>query len=342
MEPFTHAFASLAIARVFRQRLPRFGTTLLVIAGVAPDLDYASYFAGPSAFLALHRSALHSIAGAAVLSCALAALFPFVGAKSSGPQNPRKQLPPPTFSIAFALCAVGVIAHDLLDLCSGEGIQWLWPFRTHWSHWNLAESFDPWALLILVAGLLIPQLFRLVSEEVGARKKNGSGAAVFTLLLLLAYFGARAYFQKRVTDLLLSAEFHGREPLSAGAFPSSTNPLSWRGVVSTDNTLEEIGVSLAPGADFNPDRSLTHYKPPDSPPLDTAEKSHTAQRFLRYAEFPLASVFRREDGYRVELRDLRFPEGDQSPANLIVRIELDASFHIVRQQLRYASAVGSN
>jgi len=341
LEPFTHALASLAIARVFRQRLPRFGSALLVTAGVAPDLDYVSYFAGPSAFLELHRSVLHSIAGAAVLSCALAALFLFVGTKFSAPKNPRKQLPPPTFLIAFALCAVGILAHDLLDLCSGEGIQWFWPFRMHWSHWNLAESFDPWALLILVAGLLIPQLFRLVSEEVGARKKDGIGAAVFTLLLLAAYFGARAYFHGRAVDLLLSAEFHGREPLSAGAFPSSTDPLTWRGLVSTDNTLEEIEVSLAPGADFNPDRSLTHYKPPDSPPLDTAEKSQIAQRFLRYAEFPLASVFRREDGYRIELRDLRFAAGDQSAANLIARIELDANLQIVRQQLRYASSASN-
>ena len=229
-------------------------------------------------------------------------------------------------------------AHDLLDLCSGEGIQWFWPFRTHWSHWNLAESFDPWALLILIAGLLIPQLFRLVREEVGARKKNGSGAAVFTLIMLVAYFGARDYFHGRVMDLLLSSEFHGREPLSAGAFPSSTNPLSWRGVVSTDNTLEEIEVSLAPRADFNPDRSLTHYKPPDSPPLDSAEKSQTAQRFLRYAEFPLASVFRREDGYRVELRDLRFSATDQSAANLVVRVELTAGLQIVKERLRYASS----
>lgn len=329
---------SLALARVFQPRLPRFGTVLLVTAGVTPDLDYASYFAGPSGFLALHRSALHSIAGGAALICALAALFLFVGTKSSAPQNQRKQLPPPTFLIAFALCALGIVAHDFLDLCSGEGIQWLWPFRVHWSHWNLAESFDPWALLILVAGLLIPQLFRLVSEEVGARKKIGSGAAVFTLLLLVAYFGARAYFHARAVDLLLSSEFHVREPLSAGAFPSSTDPLTWRGVVSTDNTLEEIEVSLAPGVDFNADRSLTHYKPPDSPPLDTAEKSQTAQRFLRYAEFPLASVFRREDGYRVELRDLRFSATDQSASNLVVRVELSAEFQIVREQLRFASS----
>jgi inner membrane protein len=338
LEPFSHALASLALARAFQRRLPRFGTALLVIAGIAPDLDYASYFAAPSTFLALHRGALHSITGGAVLSFALATLFFILARKYSASPNARKQFPPLTPVTALAICAAGVIAHDLLDLCTGEGIQLLWPFRTHWSHLDLAESFDPWVLLILIAGLLILQLFRLVSEEVGARNKNGGGSAVFTLLLLLAYFGARAYFHGRAVDLLLSSEFHGREPLSAGAFPSSANPLNWRGVVSTDNTLEEIDVSLASGADFNPDRSLTHYKPADSPPLDLAEKSETARRFLRYAEFPLASVARREDGYRVELRDLRFPPGNENPANLIVRVELSSSLQIVRERLRYASS----
>ena len=149
---------------------------------------------------------------------------------------------------------MGIAVHDLLDLASGDGMQLLWPFRVQWFRWNLVESFDPWVLALLVAGLLVPQLFRLVSEEVGAQKKRGagSGAALFTLVMLAGYFGARAYLHGRAADLLLSAEYHGREPLSGGAFPSAGNPLDWRGVVATDNTIEEIDVNLAPGAEFNP------------------------------------------------------------------------------------------
>ena len=39
MEPFTHAFTSLALARAGGRRLPRFGTAMLVVSGLAPDLD---------------------------------------------------------------------------------------------------------------------------------------------------------------------------------------------------------------------------------------------------------------------------------------------------------------
>jgi membrane-bound metal-dependent hydrolase YbcI (DUF457 family) len=310
----------------------------LILSGVAPDLDYASYFLGPSSFLSLHRSAFHSIAGAAAMSSALAGLFYALDRKWPPKKSHKRQAPPLKLASALALCAIGVAGHDLLDLASAEGIQLLWPFQAHWSRWDLAASFDPWILILLIAGLLIPQLFRLVGEEVGAPRKRttGTGAAVATLLLLSSYLGARAYLHWRAVEMMLSSEYHGREPLSVGAFPSSSDPFDWRGIVSTDNTLEEIDVSLASGADFNPDRSLKHYKPADSEELEIAENTATARRFLKYAEYPLASVARREDGYRVELRDLRFPAGDEDPANIIARADLSGSFQIIRDQLLYA------
>lgn len=310
-----------------------------MVAGIAPDLDYASYFAGPAAFFAYHRTALHSIAGATITGCALAGVFCLLDKKLAVHTTATFKSSPLTFATGLAICAAGAIGHQLLDLASGEGIQLLWPFRVHWSRWNLAAGFDPWIIFLLVAGLLIPELFKLVGEEVGARRKGASGnrAAIATLLILMSYFGARAYLHSRALGILLSSEYHGREPVSAGAFPSSSNPFAWRGVVSTDNTLEELDLNLS-AADFNPDRSLTRYKPTDSPALEAGERAAATQRFLKYAQFPLASVARREDGYRFELRDASFPAGDDSPANMLVRVDLTSGAQIVREEIRYASS----
>jgi len=312
---------------------------MMVVAGVAPDLDYASYFAGAGAFLRLHRTLLHSIPAAALLSCAVAGAFLLLANKKRA-KDSLKQAAPLTFATALTACAVAAAGHILLDLASGEGMQLLWPFRVHWTAGGLVANFDPWVLVLLLAGLLIPQLFRLVGDEIGARKKGvqSAGAAIFTLLLLAVYFGSRADLHSRATGLLLSSEYHGREPLAAGAFPSSVNPLDWRGVVATDNTVEEVDVPLGPRADFRPDASLTRYKPQESPALDAAEKTSAAQSFLKYAEFPLASVSRHEDGYRFELRDARFPDSDASPANIVVRVDLNGSYHVTRQEFRYANS----
>jgi membrane-bound metal-dependent hydrolase YbcI (DUF457 family) len=312
---------------------------MLIAGGVAPDLDYASYFAGAGDFLRFHRTLFHSLPGVALMAAAVAAAF-CVFDKRWEPKRPqKKQLAPLTFVAAVAVCAIGSATHILLDLASGEGLQLLWPLRVHWSAWSLVANFDPWVLALLISGLLIPQLFRLVGEEIGAPKNGaGRGAAVFTVLLLTGYLCARAELHSRAVDLLLSNEYGGREPLAAGAFPSSANPLAWRGIVSTDNTIEEIVVALGPRADFNPERSVTHYKPAESQALEAAEKTDSARRFLKYAEFPLASVSRREDGTRCELRDVRFPAGDANPADIIVRVDLDSAVHVMSEEYRSASS----
>ncbi len=339
MDPFTHALASATLARVRPKLLPRFGLAMLIAGGIAPDLDYLSYFGGAGAFLRFHRTLFHSVFGAAALACLLAGVFCAIDKRWKRDNARGGSTVPLTFASAAAVCAAGFCGHILLDLSSGEGLQLLWPFRVHWTAWSLAANFDPWVLLISIGGFLIPQLFRLVGEEVGVRKTGGgAGAALFTLLLLAGYLSARADLRSRAVGLLLSNEYNGREPVAAGAFPSSANPFEWRGVVSTDDTMQELDVALGTRASFHPDRSLTRYKPEESPVLETMEKTISARRFLKYANFPLASVSRREDGYRFELRDLRFPASDASPANIIVRIDLDGAFHVISEEYLYAAS----
>jgi membrane-bound metal-dependent hydrolase YbcI (DUF457 family) len=317
---------------------------MLVASGIAPDLDYASYFGGPEWFLRWHRTVFHSVFGAAALACVMAAAF--YAAESRWPpsaaSNRRSVKPhsPLKFAPALAVCAIGVACHSLLDIVSGSGVQLLWPFRLHWIRCPLATDFDPWIMVLLVAGIVLPQLFRLIGEEVASGKKaaRGGTSAVVTLLLLIGYLAGRAYLHGRAVDLLLSSEYHGREPLTAGAFPSSANPFEWRGVVATDTTIEEIDVPVKGDAAFNSDRSVTHYKPPDSPALTRGENTASAQRFLEYAAFPFATLRRREDGYQFELRDFRFPSGDASAENIVVRVDLTSALQIAREEFRYESS----
>jgi membrane-bound metal-dependent hydrolase YbcI (DUF457 family) len=348
MEPITHALVSFSIARAGQRRLPRFGTTMLVATGVVPDLDYASYFAGPAIFMRMHRSAMHSLAGGALTACLLAGLFCAIDKKISAkrpassaepPDNfARKTFAPLAFRAAVAVCAIGILAHVLLDLVSGVGVQLLWPVHTRWFGVPLAPQFDLWILLLLIAGTLLPPFFKLVNEEVGDHQKSsGRVGAGITLVLLAAYFCARADFHSQAVGMLLGREYRGEIALAAGAFPASSNPLEWRGLAVTDNTIEEAEVSAGANAGFDTERTLTYYKPGESPALDAAEKTEAAGRFLQYAKFPLATVARREAGYRVEIRDLRFPAGDFGADNIVVRVDLDSDTRVREQELRFAS-----
>ncbi len=341
MEPVTHALTSLALARVGQRRLPRFGTAMLVVAGIAPDLDYASYFGGASSFLRYDRALLHSVLSSFVLAIALAAAFYFVALhrdkKTSGLEDSRA--PRLTFGMASLVCAIGIAAHSLLDLVSGVGVQLLWPFRARWFAFDLLRDFDIWILMLLLTGLLLPMLIGLVSEEIGERKKrtSGGGSAIAALALILAYVGARGALHSSAVDLLESHDYHGRVALAVGAFPESTSPLEWRGVVSTDNTIEELGVSFGVGREFDPEHSATQYKPDDSPVLEAGEQTATAQRFLKYARFPLASVVRTGNGYQFELRDGRFAADDASAWNILVRVRIGEDMRILEQGFQFAS-----
>jgi membrane-bound metal-dependent hydrolase YbcI (DUF457 family) len=339
VEPFTHAITSLALARAGGKHLPRFGTAMMVVSGLAPDLDYASYFGGAGAFMRFHRTLLHSLTGSAVMACAVAGAFCVLDRRMPPKKQQMKTVAPLGFGAAFAVCAIGAAGHMLLDVASGVGVQLLWPFRAHWSGWNLITDLDVWTLLLLIVGLLLPLLFTLVNEEVGERKKGpgGSRAAIVTLVLLAAYFGARANLHSRAIDMILSREYHGRIALSAAAFPESSAPFSWRGIAETDNTMEEVDVPLGPGDQFDADRSVTLFKPEDSPALAAGEQSAAAQKFLLYAKVPFARVQPLEAGYRVEVRDLRFAD-DNEMANVFVRVDFDSSMRITHQGFYFTSS----
>ena len=336
MDPVTHALSSLAVARVAGKSLPRFGTAMIVAAGLAPDLDYASYILGPHAFLQLHLTLLHSAAGSLLLACILAGAFCYLDRK-----HPAKVARTPVkFLSALAACCAGILTHLALDLCNADGVQLLWPFKAGWWASDIAADIDIWIIAILAVGIVLPYLFRLISEEIGEHRRGpaGRGAAIAVLLLTIGYLSYRATLHSRAVNLLLSREYHGRIALSAGAFPDSSSPFDWRGVIVTDNTIEEVNVALGPGKEANTDRSLTHYKPEDSPEVTAGEKAAATAQFLKYARFPIASVRRMEADYRFEVHDLRFAPDDTAPSNVFVRVDLDSDFRVKHESFLFASS----
>jgi len=330
LDPITHALISAALDRAGLRRVSRNALAILVVAGVAPDLDLLSYFGGARAYFHDHYALLHSIAGAAILAFVIALIFWLVGRR-----NARAPL---RFWHVLLLCAISVTVHILLDVAGTDGVQLFWPFRMHWFSWDILPGVDLWLLTILLAGLLVPGLFHLVSEEIGARKKRQgpSRGAIAALVLVALYIGARAELHSTAVQLLLTHDYHGATPMVAGAFPDSASPLFWRGVVDTPNTIENVSVPLIGGA-FDANSSLTHFKPASSPALDAARNAPLAKQFLRYARFPLANLDKLPDGYRVTLRDLRFPDDADTPADLVAVINLDSHLAVRRQFIEFAA-----
>ena len=329
MEPVTHALTSIALGRAGLNKVTRMASPILLVSGLAADADWITRFGGARAWLHGHRTATHSLLGTAVLVAAVASGFWLAGKKY------------PKFAVgiipALLISAIGAGVHLLLDLMNGSGVKLLWPFSAKWYSWDIVDSVDAWIIFFLLAGLLLPELFRLVLDEIGSKpkKRGGQRGAIVGLALVTLFIAGRAVAHQRAIALLDSREYRGQAPLSLAAFPRRSTPLSWAGVVETDNTIVNVNVPLGPTSAFDPDLADVHFKPEESPALKNAVNSITALDFLKYARFPLASVEPDGDGYQVRLRDMRFAAELPAQRGVIAIIHLNAQNLIINERLEF-------
>lgn len=337
MDPVTHALVSATLDRAGLRRVAPNAIFILVISGTATDLDLLSYFSGASAYFHYHFAVLHSICGAVIFTVALAIVFRTFGPRTAQTRTPR-------FAPILFLCAIGTGVHLLFDCMGADGVQLLWPFRERWFALDLLPQIDPWILAVIIVGLLLPALFRLVSEEIGERKKKKSVSkgALAACIVIALYVGARDMLHQRAMLTLFSHDYHGAAPLVAGAFPDSPSPFLWRGLVETANTIEQVSVPVGSGDEFRADSSLTSYKPENSLALSAARHALLAKQFLAYARFPFADTQTIPNGYLVTIRDLRFAQDSDSHGNVCAVIELDGELHIRSEEIDSADSNGSS
>jgi inner membrane protein len=309
MDPLTHALASFTLQRAAFPRLSRAATIAVVLTGTIADADLLSVYFGPSAYLALDRTYFHSLSAALVF--ALLAILPLFFLKPKSPEYPIPR------STIFAAAFATALLHLALDACQTSGVQLLWPFSPRRFALDWLPSLDLWILTILLAGILLPLLAGLVTEEIGARRKGPRGrvGASLALVALILYLATRSVFHGDAIAALESRTYRGELPRKVAAFAESNSPFRWRGIVETERALHDIEVPLGPGADFDPGSAVTTYKPEPSPALDAARNSQLARRFLQVARFPKATVEQTPTGFHVILR--AFPYTRESGAGLL-------------------------
>lgn len=332
MEPVTHALTSIALGRTGLNKLTRAATPMLLVSGLVADIDWVTRLGGAEAFLRGHRTATHSLVGTAAIAAIVAAGFWFAGRLY--PKFALKLFP------TLLLCAIGAGTHLLLDLLNGYGVTLLWPFRNKWFSWDLAYPVDSWILFFLLGGLLLPELFRLVLEEIGSkpRRRGRQRGAIIGLALVALVIGGRAFAHHRAIALLDSRSYGDQTPLAVAAFPRPSNPLVWDGVVETDNAVVNLEVPLGPGPEFDPERGDTHFKPQDSPALKNAIGTPLAVDFLSFARFPLASVQPEGDGFRVRLRDMRFAAELAGRRGIVCVVHLNAQSQVINERIEFDSS----
>jgi len=302
----------------------------MLLAGTLADVDLLSAWFGPAAYLAARRTFTHSLLGTLVI-IAITALI------TRGLDRQRRE----TWSNILLATACAVLAHIFFDLCQSGGVALLWPARgTHFAL-DWLPSVDPWIFVLLLAGVLLPEFFRLVSSEIGAKSKapRGRNGALVALALIVLYVGARGVLHFNSIALLDARSYHGESPRRVATFADTLSLFTWHGVVETQSFVCIAEVPGGSGESFDAESATCLHKPEESAVLAAVQQSAVGQKFLSAARIPRAAVDKTQDGYEVVIRDLRDVAEQETRHRVAAQILLDAAARIVSDQLIWAEDV---
>jgi inner membrane protein len=316
MEPVTHFLFGAAMGRAGLNRKTALATATLTLAAEAADLDVLSRFGGSAFGLNHHRGFTHSFLGvplvAAVVVGFVYLLWRLRGRKTRNPNLP------PRWGLLFAYACLAGFSHILLDFTNNYGVRPFWPFSERWYSWDIVFIVEPVLLVVLTLGLVLPVLFSLINEEIGARSKDampkGRLAATLALLAVFAYWGLRDFEHRRAIAVLQSRNYQGADAIRVSAYPYWVNPFRWYGVVETPAFFATMDVdSLAPEVDPEAQMQI-RYKPEETPVTLAAKKTYLGRVYLSWAQYPITEteqlandpVESARAAYVVRFRDLRY------------------------------------
>jgi len=335
LDPVTHFLTGACLARTGLNRKTGLATLTLTLATEAPDIDVVAYFGGSVFGFQHHRGFTHAFPALPLLAGAVVAVvFGIYRWRSRSGWRPKV---PVRWPLLFAYSCLGIAIHILQDFTNNYGVRPLTPFFPKWYSWDLVFIIDLLMLVALFLALVLPWLFGLISEEVGAAKTRfrGAGGARFALGFIVLLIAARGYEHGRAITALKSLTYKNEDALRVSAFPNPLNPFSWNGMVETQDFFELLPVDSGDGAVDPHNLAVVRYKPQETPATLAAKQSQLGQVFLDWAQYPLVEE-QSLPGNRhlVTFLDLRF-----STAEAIRRRKASplAGYVVIDPQLRVES-----
>jgi inner membrane protein len=340
------------MGRAGLNRKTALATATLTLAAEAADLDVFSRLGGSAFGLNHHRGFTHSFLGVPIVAAAVVGfiylLWRLRGRKTRNPNLP------PRWGLLFAFACLVGLSHILLDFTNNYGVRPFWPFSERWYSWDIVFIVEPVLLVVLTLSLILPALFSLINEEIGARKDaapRGRLAATLALLAVFAYWGLRDYEHRRAVAALQAHSYQGADAIRVSAYPYMINPFRWYGVVETPAFFATMDVdslnfdSMSPEVDPEAQVQI-HYKPEETPVTLAAKKTYLGRVYLSWAQYPITETEQLQNdtvenaraAYLVRFRDLRYEyPGRTARATLGAVVFLTRDLQVVEEHFGVGS-----
>jgi hypothetical protein len=225
-----------------------------------------------------------------------------------------------------------------LVLAQWQGAELFWPFNSSRIAADWLPSVDPWIIAILVAAVLLPELFHLVSSEIGVKDKRPRGfvTAIIGLTFVALYIGLRADLHAAAVAQLQNRAYVGESPRKVAAFSEFTSLVSWNGLAETESALHEVTARINSPRGAALDLGVNLFKPEPSALLQAAQETATAKRFLRVARFPRAIVQKTDAGTEIQIRDLCYAAAGQTNREPMLTVDFDAAGKLTSEGMVWA------
>ena len=227
MDSLTQAGLGAAVAGVVMPRLGRRALVLGAALGTLPDLDVLIDYGDAVANFTRHRGFSHSLP---VLT-GVATLFAWLASRW------RRSRQIATFGHWWALFALCLLTHPILDAFTTYGTQLLWPLPMKPVSWDNLSIIDPAYTLPLLIGVIAfamrPTRHRLLAAMLA-----------LSCVYIVFSFAAQAYVASRVNAALAD---RGLADAPVLIQPAPLTTLLWRVTVVADDHALEGWVSLFDG-----------------------------------------------------------------------------------------------
>jgi len=319
MEPVTHILTGACLSRTGLNRRAAYTTLAMAVAAELPDIDTLCSFRGPVAGFEHHRGITHTFLGipfeAAIVVAAIYGLHRWRTRKT-----PIKTAAPVRWGWLYGFTLLALLSHLFLDFTNNYGIRPFFPFNPHWYAASIVFIFDPLIFAVLLAALVMPAIFRLVSSEVGARRQPFAARswAVAAFLAIIALWTLRETQHNRAIQLAMAQSIAAPQisspiiqPISPDsvappdqtpvylqaqrvlASPDPLSPFRWY-TVTDFGPLYQLAQADTRMSTLSPNQ-ITQPKLNPSPALLAAETSPLGRAYLDWSSMPFITITQASD-----------------------------------------------